>query len=322
MMKQLQIVGPNKVSWLDVPIPEPGPGQVLMKVLGITTCPHWDLHLMGGVPMFPGGTLEYPYSPGQPGHEAMGKIEKLGAGVTGLVPGTKVAAWRDAGHHIPGCYAQYVCMAQENVIEIPSDLAPEDIASLELAMCIQVSFDALIKMDWVSGFRFAVAGLGPAGLVALQMAKAYGARQVIGIDPLPERRNLALTLGVDQVMPPDPSAIPANRYGDQSFDAALDCTGLKPSIEFLMDRTRQAVSVFGVLREEVAFGTRHWAGLSLLGYGSHNRGAAERALALVKKGQVKLGPLVSEILPFDRYAEGIEMLRQQKAIKILFDPWM
>jgi threonine dehydrogenase-like Zn-dependent dehydrogenase len=299
----------------------------------VTTCPHWDLHLMRGEPMFPGRALSYPYTPGQPGHEAMGEIVALGAGVSGLTggvsglaPGTRVAVWRDPGHQRPGCYAQYACVDAQNVIPVPAHLAPQAIAPLELAMCVQVSFDRLLLLDGVRDKRFGVSGLGPAGLVAVQMARAYGAREVVGIDPLPERRALAKRLGADAVLSPDPGDLPASeafpgpRSGEQALDAAIDCTGLKVSIEYLMDRTRQVVAIFGVLREDVIFGARHWSGLSLLGYGRHNRPAAERALALVTKGQLDLSPLVTHTMPLESYQEGIELLRAKKAIKVCFLP--
>ena len=320
-MKQLQIVAPGRVEWRDVPIPEPGPGQVLVKILGVTTCPHWDLHLMDGVSMFPGGTIDYPYTPGQPGHEAVGEIVALGAGVTGLAVGMRVAAWRDQGHHVPGCYAQYNCLKAENAIEVPADLEAEAIASLELAMCVQVCFAPLLTLDTVRGKRFGVSGLGPAGLVAVQMAKAYGAREVIGIDPVEARRKAAAALGVTRVIAPDPTAFAAGRTTPEALDAAMDCTGVKPSIEFLMDRTREAVAVFGVLREDVSFGWRHWPGLALLGARSHSREGAERALELVKRGQLTLRPLVTHTLPFTRYAEGVDLLRRKQAIKVCFRPW-
>ncbi|MBN1138800.1 MAG: zinc-binding dehydrogenase [Anaerolineae bacterium] len=319
-MRQLQIVEPGRAVWGEAPLPQPGPGEVLVKVLGVTTCPHWDLHLMRGEPMFVGQTLTYPYTPGQPGHEATGEIAALGVGVSAPAVGTRVAVWRDPGHHRPGCYAQYVCVDVDNVIAVPEGLPVSAIAPLELAMCVQVSFDLLLPIDAVCGKRFGVSGLGPAGLVAVQMAKAYGARQVVGIDPLPARRALAARLGADRVLPPDAGAFPPSRGGDQALDAAIDCTGLKASIEFLMDRTRQAVAIFGVLREDVLFGARHWGGLSLLGYGRHNRPAAERALGLVAQGQLDLAPLVTHTLPLDRYEEGIALLRIQEAIKICFLP--
>jgi threonine dehydrogenase-like Zn-dependent dehydrogenase len=320
-MRSLQIVTPGRAEWREVPVPEPAAGEVLIKVLGVTTCPHWDMHLMDGIPMFPGRPLSYPYAPGQPGHEAMGEVVAFGAGVDAFAVGQRVAAWRDPGHHRPGCYAQYALLDEANLIAVAEDLPPAAIAPLELAMCVQVSFDRLAQLDAVAGARFGVSGLGPAGLVAVQLARAHGARVVVGIDPLSDRRELALALGADQALAPDDAVLPANRSDPLAFDAAIDCTGLKVSIESLMDRTRHAVAIFGVLREEVTFAARHWSGLSLLGYGSHNRAAAERALGSVRSGQLRLDPLVTHVLPFTRYEEGIDLLRARKAIKVLFLPW-
>jgi threonine dehydrogenase-like Zn-dependent dehydrogenase len=320
-MMQLQIVAPGCAEWREVDVPQPREGEVLMRVEAVSTCAHWDMHIMSGAPMFPGRPVAYPYTAGQPGHEAVGTLIALGLGVAEPAVGTRVAAWRDQGHHVPGCYGGYVCLAVENVLAVPDELPPEAIAPLELAMCVQVSFDQLARLGVLEGARFGVSGLGPAGLIAMQMARAYGAREVIGIEPLPERRALAADLGADQVMAPDAGSLPAGRSGEMALDAAIDCTGLKASVEFLMARTRQGVAVFGVLREEVRFGFEHWAGLALLGAGAHNRGAAERALALVKAGKLQLAPTVSHTLALSRYAEGVALLQAQEATKICFLPW-
>ena len=101
----------------------------------------------------------------------------------------------------------------------------------------------------------------------------------------------------------------------------MDCTGLPASIQPLMDSTRTAVSVFGVLREDVRFGWSHWAGLRLLGAAAHNREAAEAALEHVLAGRLDLRPLVTCQLPLAQYAEGVDMLRQKKALKICYLPW-
>jgi threonine dehydrogenase-like Zn-dependent dehydrogenase len=189
-------------------------------------------------------------------------------------------------------------------------------------MCVQGSFDQLLRLDGIDGKRIAVSGLGPAGLIAVQMARAYGAREVIGIDPLHERRELANNLGTEQVLSPDEASLPASRLIENSFDSALDTTGLKKSIEKLMQGTNGAVAIFGVLREQVMFGPdQWWGGFALLGYGSHERSQAEKALQLIKDGSLDLSLLVTHKLPLTRYAEGIDLLRRQKAIKILFDPW-
>ena len=89
-----------------------------------------------------------------------------------------------------------------------------------------------------------------------------------------------------------------------------------------MGSTRESVAIFGVLREHVRFGPEQWwGGFALLGYGTHTRAAAEKAYSLILDGKLKLAPLISGRLPFTRYAEGIERLRNKDAIKILFDPW-
>jgi 2-desacetyl-2-hydroxyethyl bacteriochlorophyllide A dehydrogenase len=321
-MKQLIYKNPGEVVFEDAPVPEPGPGQVLVKIRGVTTCPHWDIHLMDGIPMFPGAPLSYPFAPGKPGHEGMGEVVSAGDSVKSLREGMTVAAWRDTGRDDEaGWYAEYVVFDEENLLEVSGSYRPEQIASLELAMCVQVSFDDLLARGLVKNRRFAVGGLGPAGLVAVQMAKAYGAREVIGIDPLPERRELAIPLGADTVVDPAGAAAPpAGRSDESAIDTAIDCTGLKISIEYLMDRTKHAVSIFGVLREEVAFGPSHWAGLSLSGYGNHNRGAAERALALVDAGSLDLAPLATKTMSLTDYQEGVELLRRKEAVKVCFIP--
>ena len=322
-MKILQIESPGQASWKESPIPEPGPDEVLVRITGITTCPQWDLHIFEGRPMFPGVPLTYPYLPGQPGHEAVGVVEALGADVTSLRVGARVAVWRDTGRRPQGCYAQYNVLRAADLLEVPATLPVAAIAALELAMCVEVSFQQLASLGGVRGRRLGLSGLGPAGLVAVQLARALDAAEIIGFDPVPERRDLARTLGADTTSAPDETAWPPSRSADAALDDAIDLTGAPPAIEFLMDRTRRAVTLFGVLREDVLFTTRHLfgPGLTLMGYGEHNRAAAETALRFIVEGKLRLAPLITHTLPLARYTEGVELLRRKEAIKVLFDPW-
>ena len=139
-MQALQYLDAGRPELIEVPTPEPGPDEILVKVEAVTTCPHWDLHLMAGEPMFPGHQLKFPYSVGQPGHEALGEVAAVGDGVEDLAMGQRVIMWRDRGHNLPGCYAQYVVATPEDALPVPTDLPDEKLASLELAMCVQVSF--------------------------------------------------------------------------------------------------------------------------------------------------------------------------------------
>lgn len=321
-MKAIQYIEKGRPEWVELPIPEPGEDQVLVRILGVATCPHWDLHIMDGVSMVPGGTVEYPYMAGQPGHEAMGEVVSIGSGELPFAVGDRVAFWQDQAGATQGCYAQYVVGDVENLIKIPDTLEPQEIASLELGMCVQVSFDQIANVASIAGKRFAVNGLGPAGLVAVQLAKANGAAEVIAFDPVESRRAMAKRLGADRVLDPtDEASFLHDRFSPEAIDLAIDCTGLKGAVEYLMGRTRDVVALFGVLREEVGFGFRHWCrALHLIGYGNHNRGAAETVLEHIVAGRLSLKPLMTETMPLEQYAKGVELLRKQEAIKVCFIP--
>lgn len=318
-MKTLQVITPAEFVILDVPTPRPGLGEVLMRINAVTTCPQWDLHLRHNEPMFIGHQFRYPYTAGQPGHEATGLIEAVGAGVDMVVPGDRVSAWRDAGHNLPGCYAQYVVHRAENVIRVPEDLPDDALAPVELAMCMGTVFRMLKDMDAVRGRTVGVAGLGPAGLVAVQMALAEGAKAVIGFDLLADRQALACRLGASTCFDPRCGSGP-NALEIPTLETAVDCVGAKVSVEFLLDRTDDVVALFGVQREDYAYASRH-GGRRLCGYKGHSRESAEYALELIRGGRLNLAALVTHHLPLERYAEGVDLLEAQKATKVCFLPW-
>lgn len=325
MMKTLQVTAPGAFEIRERPIPQPGPGEVLMRVDAVTTCPQWDLHLWHDEPMFVGHRFHYPYAPGQPGHEATGEIAAIGPGVMDVAVGDRVSAWRDPGHETPGCYAQYVLLKAECVIRVPADLPTEATASVELAMCVGATFLLLRRMDAIAGRRFGVMGLGPAGLIAAQMARAEGAIEVIGFDLSAARRTLALSIGVDGAFSTrdDLSAHFPARPDRPALDSGVDCVGARATVEYLMDRTADVVALFGVQREDYTFGVRHYFphGLRLCGYPGHSREAAEYAVGLIQSGALDLTPLVTHHLPLERYDEALALLEQQKAVKVCFHPW-
>ena len=161
-MRALQIQAPGRAEVVDIAMPQPGPGEVRVRVSLVNTCPQWDLHLDAGEPMFVGQQIPYPYTSGQPGHEMVGVVDAIGEGVTAFRVGQRVAAWRDAGHHRQGCYAEYVSRLEANILPVP-DPVGSAIASLELAMCVAVSVLPLKRLGAIAGKRAAVNGLGPAG---------------------------------------------------------------------------------------------------------------------------------------------------------------
>jgi threonine dehydrogenase-like Zn-dependent dehydrogenase len=320
-MKTLIVTSPSEFEVREVPTPQPGPGEALLRVEAVTTCPQWDLHLRHNEPMFVGHQFHYPYTPGQPGHEATGFVEAVGDGVTDLKVGDRVSTWNDPGHNVPGCYAQFVARKAEHLIRVPEQLSFEATASLELAMCVGATFVMLREMNAITGRRCAVMGLGPAGLIALQMLRAEGASEVAGFDLSPERREVAMQLGADSAFDTREELPQFPLRPNAAIQCAVDCVGARRTVEWLMDRTKETVALFGVQREEYTFAPRHYSNLRLCGYPGHSRAAAEYAVRLIEVGKLNLAPLVSVHLPLEEYGRGIEMLEKQEAIKICFRPW-
>ncbi len=320
MNNALQVVAPGRAEIVQLEQPAPRAGEILLEIEAVTTCPHWDMHIYDGVPMFEDRPLSYPYTPGEPGHEAVGRVAAVGQGVEHLSVGQRVAAWRDPGGRRQGCYANFVCIDADHAIVVGDKLKASEIASLELAMCVQVSVDQLAEVGAIVGRSVAVAGLGAAGLIAVQMLRHAGAGKITAIEPDEGRHDLGRELGASNVIVPEELPEP-DRFGKNAFHSALDTSGLKVSIEALMPRCLRAVSIFGVLREQVIFGSdQWWGGFSLIGYGEHNRNAAARALTSIREGGVKLDPLVSQTLPLAEYGRGVTCLKERRAIKVMFIP--
>jgi threonine dehydrogenase-like Zn-dependent dehydrogenase len=245
--------------------------------------------------------------------------------VAEVAVGDRVSAWRDAGHERPGCYARFALLDAANVIRVGPKLPPDATASVELAMCVGASFLMLKEMRVIEGRRFAVNGLGPAGLTAAQMARAEGAAEVVGFDTSDVRRAYAVDRGaVDAAFDPRAvaDAVVPTRSKPGALATGIDCVGAKVSVEWLMDHVRDTVALFGVQREEYAFSPRHYSPpLRLCGYPGHSRSAAEYAVGLIERGRLDLGCLMTQRLPLSRYTDGIDLLERQAAIKVLFLPW-
>ena len=321
-MRVLQVLQPRYCQVREAPAPEPAPGQVLVKVLAVTTCPHWDIHILDGQPMFPGMTLAYPYTLGQPGHEACGDIAAVGDGVRDLAVGQRVCVWRDRGHDVQGCYAQLVAVDAPDVIPVPEALPPEACAPLELAMCVSAHVLYAEKLDAIQGKRVGVFGLGPAGLVAVQLLRAAGAAHVVGVDPLPARRDLAQRLGADVVCGPDDEALGTlpKRGHPNALECAFDCVGSPAAVHQAMALTNHLLLLFAVQRDPYVFAPEFWGGLTLAGTRPHSREAAEYAAARLADGRLDLGALVSNTMRLGQYAEAVDLLKRREALKVAFLP--
>jgi len=193
------ILEPKRFETREMPLPEPAPGELLVKVMASGIC-GTDVHIFQG---------EYLGSyPVIPGHEFAGLVEKTGELVTRFQPGDRVAVepnlpcdncvnclnnrqnfclnWQAVGVTRPGGMAQYVCVPEKAAIDI-GDLPYEQGAFMEPLSCV---LHGLERLDLPIASRVALLGAGPIGLLLLQCLHLQGTAHVAVVDKNPERAAL------------------------------------------------------------------------------------------------------------------------------------
>ena len=197
----------------EVPIPTPGPGQVLMRVVASGVC-HTDLHAADG---------DWPVRPTLPfipGHEGAGYVAALGSGVRGLQEGDRVGVpwlhsacgacehcltgWetlcpqqQNTGYSVDGGYAEYVLAPANYVARIPDGLSFVDAAPI---LCAGVTtYKGLKETDTRPGEWVVISGIGGLGHVAVQYAITMGLR-VAAVDVADEKLALAHELGAELIV--------------------------------------------------------------------------------------------------------------------------
>ena len=188
-------------------------------------------------------------------------------------------------------------------------------------MCVQASFDQLNGFNAVRDCRVIVCGLGPAGLIAAQLAQVHGASDVMALDPLPARRDMAARLGVAKVFAPDdPELLGLLDRGDL-WTTGIDCTGLAPAVQHLMALcSKVCPCVRGPAGPGPVRPARIPQGTGPDRLRPTHQKAAETALSFVAEGRLDLKPLATHQLPLADYLEGIDLLRSRQAVKIQFLP--
>ncbi|MGJ5204617.1 alcohol dehydrogenase AdhP [Bradyrhizobium sp. HKCCYLR20261] len=197
----------------DVPVPVPGPGELLVKLKACGVC-HTDLHAASG---------DWPVKPTPPfipGHEAAGVVAALGAGVTDFKVGDAVGvAWlhdaclrceycetgwetlcehqHNTGYSVNGGFAEYVIASAAFAARLPADV---DFARVAPILCAGVTtYKGLKETDTRPGEWVVISGVGGLGHVALQYAKAMGLK-AIGLDIAEGKLKLALEAGAEHAV--------------------------------------------------------------------------------------------------------------------------
>ena len=220
-MKTIQLRapgGPEVLELVDVPLPEPGPGQVRVSARAIGA---------GGPDvLIRNGTYKWmPPLPAVPGNEMAGVVDAVGKGVTRLRPGQRVLV---SARELPqrgGCYAEAICVPEEAPFVLPDSIAFDDAVSLgnfQLALALLASNGNLPAQT--------VLVPGAAGGVAtalIQVARDRGLR-VIGTASTQAKRQFALENGAHEVIGGDPRALTdqvMQLTGGRGVDMAFDHIG-------------------------------------------------------------------------------------------------
>lgn len=236
----------------EVDVPEPGPGQVLVRIGGAGVC-HSDLHVFRE---FEPGRMPWRL-PFTLGHENAGWVESVGAGVTGLDPGMPVAVYgpwgcgacdrclrgvetycerpRDApvplggaGLGLDGGMADYLLVPHaRHVVPLPDGLDPVTAAPLTDAGLTPYH---AVRRSWSKLTPTATAviiGVGGLGHLAVQVVKATTAARVVAVDTRPEALELARRLGADVTLRPGDGVAEVVRDETQGrgADVVVDCVG-------------------------------------------------------------------------------------------------
>jgi L-iditol 2-dehydrogenase len=206
-------LGPGQYEIRDVPVPRIGESQCLIQVRACTIC-GTDVRYFKGL---------YPREwPSAMGHEVTGTIAEVGSRVVGFHKGDRVLsrmAW--------GGFAEYVASDADLLALLPKQFSFEEGA---IAQLLPIAVRGA-ELSVAPGKTVLVGGLGGAGLLCLQAAKAYGASKVIAADPIELRRATATQVGADVVLNPNTENVVerVRSETDGGVHVAMEAAGLEPS---------------------------------------------------------------------------------------------
>jgi D-arabinose 1-dehydrogenase-like Zn-dependent alcohol dehydrogenase len=316
----------------DVPVPQPGPGEVLIKVEACGICLS-DVHLIDG-------TLPGPLAEVTPGHEATGLIAGLGSAVRGWKVGDPVvlAAGRPCqecescvsgrfedcvrfeimGFSFDGAWAEYVVVPSFALTRRPAGM---DIAQAAIcADAVSTPYAGIVRRAALRpGETVGLWGIGGLGVHAVQVARLAGAGLVIAVDPIETARERALAAGADVALDPTSVDIPAEvrrLTHDRGLDLAVDLVGanavLAQAAGCLGRHGR--VLMIGLSLDPIELGVGAFFGLlsqSLLGHLGYTKADLDDVVALAATGRLDLSRSVSQVIALEDVVAGVDVLRHK-----------
>ena len=340
--------GPEDLRIEEVPIPQIGPDEVLVKVLNTSIC-GTDLRI------YHGAHRKYPPGTGRiPGHETAGDIVEVGANVQGFPPGQRVfiapnwgcghcpqcvsgnnnlcADYGAIGITLDGAFAEYLripaaAIYQGNLMPIKAEVDPAVAAMIEPFACVVRGQNAVRIRP---GEVVLVMGAGPIGVMHILLARLQGAGRVLVSDLIPERLAQAATLGADRT-------IDLNRE-DQAKVVLNESQGMGAQAIIVTAPAQEAqqaalhiaaiggrINFFGGLPKDhptIDFDSNlvHYKELVVTGTTACSTQDCRQAADIVNSGRIDLSPLISARYPLSQALQAFAEAENRRALKVVIQP--
>ena len=340
-MKALRYSAAEKYCIEELPTPQPGDGQVLLRVRACGVC-KTDLHIHHG--------KFFSAFPLTPGHEFAGEVEAVGAGVTRCAPGDRVVidnqypcgrcdycrrgealyctAMHAQGVNAPGGFAEYALVEDTQVYPLSATRSFLEAALVEPAACAVHGMNIIAPR---AGDDVLLFGAGPTGLLLAQLLRRSGAALLAVVELSPAKLALAEQLAgahAVAVTRDDPHAHIAalQRLRPDGFDIVIDATGVPAVVEGLPQFARMGgkVIIYGVCPEEASVRLNPYdvfrRELTIRGSFSQLHDF-HRAIALFNEGIIQTEGMITHTLPLEEWGEALALMQSgDHSVKIVMTP--
>jgi threonine dehydrogenase-like Zn-dependent dehydrogenase len=282
----------GSVELVDVPLPEPGEGEVRLRLEGTGVCGS-DLPVWSGRPWF-----DYPQPPGAPGHEGWGVVDAVGPEVSGLAEGDRVAGLTYRA------YADYDVVRAANLVPLPAGAGPFPGEALGCAV------NVIRRSGIRAGDTVAVVGAGFLGCVIIQLAAAAGAR-VLAVSRRRSALETAATMGAAETIALEEPV--AERVGEltggELCDVVIEAAGVQATLDVAgsLARTRGRLVIAGFHQDgsrQVDMQLWNWRGLDVVNAHERDPGVyvegIREAAAAVAEGRLDPSPLYTHRFGLDQ----------------------
>ena len=355
-MKAWVLDGPEQLRLTEKPVPEPGPAEALVRIDAVSICGTDVEIITHGLPaIVQGGS---PFNKNfTPGHEYMGTIVKLGAGVDEYAIGDRVAVeihagcgrcercrqgmytsclnyglnyeghnkgHRANGFTTDGGFAQYAVNHINTLVHVSDEMSDEEATLIVTAGTAMYGLDVLGGL--IAGESLVVTGPGPIGLMGVAVGKALGAEPIILTGTRDSRLNLGIKLGADHVVnirKENPVEAVKRITGGRGANYVLECSGAANALNEAMDMTQRGgricLAAFPGEPALVDLAKIVRNNIYLYGIRGEGNSATHRAAALMNQKKFDAKLMHTHTFPLEELPTAFKYVREriEDAIKVV-----